>query len=142
MRPLVPPNSMGEVGADLSISRAFDTTFVGLGAAFAYGIGDVGEVGVATGLTLSPDFDWNRTLLLQDHLAPSSKLFDFAPGLLVPIVAVDGAGFGVVVDLPCRYVLSDGLFVRFGGSAIPIQLSLETSGWPSRPTGASATRST
>jgi hypothetical protein len=130
LRPLVLPNAMGEVGLDLGIARQSTfglgdpVTAVGLVGSFAYGIGDVGEIGVATGILLSPDVGFNNQILLHGHyLAYDSKDFDIAPGLLVPIFTVDGAPFGVVIDLPSRYVLSDGLFLRFGQGALPIGLS-------------------
>jgi hypothetical protein len=124
LRPLVLPNGMGEVGLGLGVNGVGGATAVGLGADFAYGIGDVAELGASTGLILSPDFAWNQTLTLNGHyLALDTKEFDIAPGVILPLGLYEGAPFGLVIDLPSRYVLSDGLFLRFGQGAVPITLS-------------------
>jgi hypothetical protein len=124
LRPLVLPNGMGEVGLDLGVGRALETTSASMVASFSYGVADVVDFGVATGLLLAPGVDWNHQLLLQGHyLAYDTKEFDIAPGLVLPILAIDGAPFVAVIDLPSRYVLSDGLFLRFGQGALPITFS-------------------
>lgn len=124
MRPLVLPDGMGEVGLDLGYNRFAKTDFVNTDLSFNYGIGDVVELGAATGLLLAPDADWNRSFVIQGHfLAYDTKSFDFAPGLVLPFVFVDGAGFGAVVDLTSRYVASKTVFLTFGQGALPITFS-------------------
>jgi hypothetical protein len=125
LRPLVLPDKMGEASLDLGFGKVLDTTFIGTNLGIEYGIGDNFDFGASTGLALSPEFAWNKTLGLQAHyLAHDTKPFDFAPGILVPLVLAEGAGFSVAIDLPCKYVTpSNGFFFRFGQGAIPVTLS-------------------
>lgn len=125
MRPLVLPNGMGEVGLDAPIGifkvAGDSVTTFGIGPSFAYGLGDLVELGVGTGFLLAPDAAWNRTLAPRvAWLAYDSKEFDFAPGLSIPLVFTDPAVVGLTVDLFGRYVLSEGWFIYFGQGAIPI----------------------
>lgn len=123
-RPLVLPDTMGEVGVDATFSSIAGTSFLTAGPSFHYGIADVVEVGVRTDLLLAPDVDWGRNLPIDAHyLAVDTETFDWAPGIVLPLTFVDGAGFGVVLDLPARYVLNDTVFFTFGQGAIPLRFS-------------------
>ncbi len=124
LRPLVLPDGMGEVGLDLGYVTVGGADAAATSVSFSYGVADVVDFGVSTSLLLSPEVDWGQNLNLQAHyLAYDTKEFDFAPGLLVPLVLADGAGFNVALDLPCRYVLNDVLFFYFGNGAVPIAIS-------------------
>lgn len=124
LRPLVLPDTMGEVGLDLTY-----LTFAGADAAatapsFAYGIADVVEIGLSSTLLLAPDVDWGKDINLRGHyLAYDSKELDFAPGLNVPLILADGAGFGATIDLSTRYVLNEVVYFYFGQGAIPVLFS-------------------
>jgi len=131
LRPLVLPNQMAQVGADFDATRVAgvpgvtdSSTGLGLGVNFAYGIGNRFDFGAATGLALSPDAAWSQGITLQAHyLSYDTKQLDFAPGLVLPLAFYNQAPFSAVVDLPCRYVLDNGLFLRFGQGAVPVGLS-------------------
>lgn len=123
-RPLILPNQMGEVTLDLGYARAFETDAVGTNVGFNFGLGDIVELGVGTGLLLAPDVASNQTVIVQAHwLAYDTKFFDFAPGLVIPFVFSDGAPFGTVIDLTCRYVASKTVFLTFGQGAVPVGVS-------------------
>lgn len=120
-RPLILPDQMGEVTLDLGYSRFLDTDFVATTIGFNYGLGDVVELGVGTGLLLAPDVASNETIVVQAHwLAYDEKYFDFAPGLVIPFTFSKGAGFGATIDLTSRYVVSKTVFLTFGQGAIPV----------------------
>jgi hypothetical protein len=138
LRPLVLPNQMGQIGVDFDASKAAgvvdvtgtatdgtsSSTALGLNVNFDYGIGGRFDFGASTGLLLSPATDWTNGLGLRAHyLSYDTKQLDFAPGLLLPLSFAKGAGLAATVDLPARYVLDNGLFLRFGQGAIPIGLS-------------------
>ena len=128
MRPLVLPDGMGEIGVGLPIGitsvAGESATGVGLGLGFGYGLGDVVELGLASGLLLSPDAGWNNTITPRvAWLAYDSKEFDFAPGVSIPLFFGDATAVGVLIDLNSRYVLSDGWFLYFGQGAVPLTVS-------------------
>lgn len=122
-RPLVLPDHMGQVTVlpefdHLSFGGDSVDTF-GTGVAFDYGLADIVEIGVGTGLVFAPDFDWSHTLYAQVHwLAWDSKDFDFAPGVVVPFTFYEDASFGANIDLTSRYVVADKFFLKFGQGAI------------------------
>ena len=120
-RPLVLPNGMGEAGLDAGYLRFAGVDVVTTAPSFSYGVADVVDFGVSSTLLLSPDVDWGRDLNLEGHyLLVDTKELDWAPGLRLPLVLADGAGFGVVIDLPGRYVLNDLVFFTFGRDAVPL----------------------
>jgi hypothetical protein len=124
LRPLVLPDRMGEVGLDLSYENVAGADFALVQPSFSYGIADVVDVGLASSLLLAPDVAWGRDITLQGHyLAVDTKDLDFAPGLVLPLVLAEGAGFGAVIDLPTRYVLNDKVFFTFGQGAVPLTFS-------------------
>jgi hypothetical protein len=123
-RPLVLPDSMGEVGLDATFGSVAGTTYLSAGPAFHYGVADVVDFGLRTDLLLAPNTAWSKSLPIDAHyLAVDTEQFDWAPGLVLPLTFVDGAGFGVVVDLPARYVLNDTVFFTFGQGALPIRFA-------------------
>lgn len=126
MRPLILPNGMGEIGADLPITYASfagdSTTAFGIGTQFNYGLGNKVELGLQPllGFSLSPgDPAWSKTVGVRAAwLAWDSKDFDFAPAVTIPLVFEGDTGIGVNIDLLGRYVLSEGWFLTFGQGAI------------------------
>lgn len=125
-RPLVLPNEMGEVGFDLGVGSAGGATSLSPSVSFDYGVEDVVDFGVSTGLALGLNgggLGWNGLVLEGHGLAYDSKETDFAPGLVVPITFNNGLGLAAIVDLPARVVLPAGMFVRFGQGAIPVTLA-------------------
>jgi len=145
LRPLVLPNQMGQFGVDFDATKVpgvptvtttgtgtntntntttTSATALAFNVNFDYGIGNHFDFGASTGLLLSPDTAWDRGFQLRAHyLSYDSKKLDFAPGILVPLSFVSQAPFGVTVDLPCRELLNNGLFLYFGQGAVPIGLS-------------------
>jgi hypothetical protein len=124
LRPLILPNSMGEVTPSLGFQFT-DPLIAGLGAHFRYGFGNKVDVGVSTGLLLAPDADWNRNITLEAHfLAYDSSEFDFGPGVRIPLTFVDGAQVGAQIDLTSRWVPSD-FFLVFGQNAIDVVAASE-----------------
>ena len=96
-RPLVLPDHMGQVTVlpefdHLSFGGDSVDTF-GTGVAFDYGLADIVEIGVGTGLV-------------------------FAPGVVVPFTFYEDASFGANIDLTSRYVVADKFFLKFGQGAI------------------------
>ena len=123
-RPLVLPDGMGEVGIGFDFVTVAGSTSVGTGLGLNFGIGDSVELGVATGFLISPDVAWGETVLLSaNFLAVDGKEFDWAPGISLPIVTTEGAGFSFALDLPARAVMGEQVFLFFGNNAIPIRVS-------------------
>lgn len=129
-RPLTLPASMGEVTPSLTFTHFgapgdldFDT--FSLGAGFKYGLANVVEVGITSGLLLSPDFDWNRNFTLEGHyLAYDTKRFDVAPGLVIPLNFVDDTAIGVQIDATSRYLVQGSpFFFRFGQGVVNVAVS-------------------
>lgn len=123
-RPLVLPDGMGEVGVGANVTSFAGTTSVSLAPSFHYGVADVVDFGVSTSLLLSPDVAWSKGLPIDAHyLAVDTEKFDWAPGIVLPLTFQEGAGFGVLLDLPGRYVINDTVFVTFGQGAVPLRFS-------------------
>jgi hypothetical protein len=127
-RPLVLPRNMGEVTPSGDFNRFklgenFDT--FGIGVGFDYGLANVVEVGLSTGILLAPDVDWNRNFTLRGHyLAYDSKFLDVAPGLVIPLNFVGDTSIAVQIDVSTRYLIPDTkVFLRFGDGAIPLGVS-------------------
>lgn len=124
LRPLVLPSGMVEAELDVGAVGTADTTGAAVGLRGAVGIGDVLELGVGTGLNVAPDFSWNNAINLEVHaLAVDGKVFDFAPGLSVPIVIQDGAPFTFALDATSRAVVGKKVFLYFGNDAIPVTIT-------------------
>ncbi len=119
-RPLVLPNGMGEVTIAPAYRRVnvpvvggedFVTTTVD----FDYGLGDLVELGVGSGLQFAPDVDWSNEIHAHVHwLAYDGRSFDLAPGVLVPFTFVEGAPLVVSLDALGRYLFADQFFLTFG----------------------------
>jgi len=123
-RPLVLPNGMGEVDANVDFATVGGDVFLSLGPDIHYGVADVVDFGIGTDVLLAPTADWSRSLPIDAHfLAVDTKSVDFAPGIIVPLLFIDGAPFGVTLDAPTRIVVDDKLFFSFGQGAIPLIFS-------------------
>lgn len=128
-RPLTLPSGMGEVTPALSFTQfklgPVDGNSFSLAAGFKYGLANVVEVGISSGLFLSPEFDWNRNFTLEGHyLAYDTKKFDMAPGLVIPLNFTDGTAVNVQVDLTSRYLVGGSkFFFRFGRGAVGVAVA-------------------
>lgn len=123
MRPLTLPEGMGEAGLELGYQRFLQTDFVTSNLTFDYGVTDEVEVGASLGLFFVPDVGASALTLRGHYLAYDSKLFDVAPGALFPVGLQDGFPIQLILESPCRYLLTDEFYLYFGQGAIPITLS-------------------
>lgn len=124
-RPLTLPAGMIEVRPSLSFFKIVlvDDTFILLNAGVAYGVTDKIEVGLNTGLLLSPDVDWSESIGLYGAFsAIDGDKLDLAPSLSTSLDFADGADVfsGVSIGAGLRYLLSDKLFVRAGQNLLDI----------------------
>ena len=123
MRPLTLPEGMGEGGLELGYQRLLQTDFVTSNLTFDYGVTDEVELGASLGLYFVPDVGASALTLRGHYLAYDSRLFDAAPGVLFPVGLQEGFPIQLIFESPCRYLLTDELYLYFGQGAVPITLS-------------------
>ena len=126
-RPLTLVKGMLEVRAALAIVKITGAdTGIGLGVGAGYGITDQLEIGLATGIQLSPDADWSKRIGLYGKVSViDSAKFDMAPSVGTTLNFQDGADVftGIQVGGGVRYLLSDKLFIRAGDNFLDLQVT-------------------
>lgn len=130
-RPLTLVGGMVELGLGLSHQRFSvagmgDTSVTAAGFGAAYGLGDKIQVGVSTGLTIDPDFDWSENLGVSiGYLAVDQKSLDVRPGVSTQLSFADGADAfnGFELDAFTRLLLNKSIAITAGQGLLAVRTS-------------------